>query len=239
MGTVMVVVAASALIPGMVQVAADVRAMLIVRRTRRSLVPRSMPRPGRWRELRWLQRWSASAAARQVDAALPAWLDACVRAARSGATLRDALRDGAMTVTSPALRAQLAPFLAGLDAGDGLATALDELDERSSAMATLQRVLRLAVSVGGPSAPALDAVATTLHERAALGRELRALSASARASAMLMALAPMAFAAMASLVDPRVGSFFLSVSGAVCLMVGLALEAVGAWWMVRIVRSVR
>lgn len=177
--------------------------------------------------------------ARQVDAALPAWLDACVRAARSGATLRDALHDGATTVTSPALRAQLAPFLAAIDADGGLATALDELDDHSASMATLQRVLRLAVSVGGPSAPALDAVATTLHERAALGRELRALSASARASAMVMALAPMAFAALASLIDPRVGSFFVSVPGVVCLVVGLALEAAGAWWMVSIVRGVQ
>jgi tight adherence protein B len=231
-------VAATAFVAGAIVLAGDACAARVVRRSRLTLTLPTIP-PPRPETSVPLRRWRAAATTRQVDAALASWLDACVRAAQSGATLRGALRDGAQSISSPALRAHLAPFVAAVDGGDSLAGALREFGEGSSSLTSLRRVLRLAASVGGPSAPVLDAVAATMHERDSLRRELRALSSSARASALLMAVAPAAFALIASMVDPRVGVFFVSLAGGVCLLAGLALEAGGVWWMFRIVRSVQ
>ena len=107
----------------------------------------------------------------------------------------------------------------------------------ASARSIVDRALRLAGSVGGPSAGVLDAAASTLHERAALVREVRALSTQARASALVMIAAPVVFALGAVQLDSRVGAFFASGPGALCVLAGLALDLVGAVWMARIVRA--
>ena len=52
-----------------------------------------------------------------VDRDLPAWLDAGARSARAGASLRFALRDGALAVSASPIGAYLAPFVAALDRG--------------------------------------------------------------------------------------------------------------------------
>lgn len=235
----MVVVASAGLVVGVGCLWGHVRAALIVRRMRAGQLEAPQPRRVGHLSPAWMARWQEARAERHAEAAVPVWLDGCVRAARSGATLRDALHDGTTAVTSPALRSRLAPLVALLDDGAGLADALATLESRPPSLSTARDVLRLVASVGGPAAPALDAVATTVHERAALGRELRALSASARASAVVMAVAPLVFAVLASLIDPRVTSFFASAPGVGCLGAGVALEGAGAWWMHRIVRSVR
>ena len=58
-----------------------------------------------------------------------------------------------------------------------------------------------------------------------------------RASALVMIAAPIVFALGAVQVDSRVGAFFTSGPGALCVLAGLALDLAGAWWMARIVRA--
>ena len=63
-------------------------------------------------------------------------------------------------------------------------------------------------------------------------------SVQARLSAVVIALLPVGFTAWCITTDPRAASFLLgSAAGWLCLTAGLALLAVGAWWMARIVRS--
>lgn len=174
-----------------------------------------------------------------VDRDLPAWLDASARSARAGASLRQALRDGASTTLNSPIDAYLEPFVMALDGGDPLEVALNRLEggPPASARSIVGRALRLAASVGGPSTGALDAAASTLHERAALAREVRALSTQARASALVMTAAPVVFALGAVQLDSRVGAFFSSGPGALCVLAGLGLDLAGAFWMARIVKA--
>lgn len=97
--------------------------------------------------------------------------------------------------------------------------------------------LALAVEVGGGGARALDGVALTLRQRQAAAGEVRALATQARLSAVVLTLAPLAFAAVASVSDPRAAAILLrSPVGQGCLALGLSLDALGAAWMARVTR---
>lgn len=173
-----------------------------------------------------------------VGAEWPAWLDAAVRSARSGASLRDALVEAAHTQQDSAIGDRLRAFTLAVDRGAGVDHALDELDSGHDPAATVAvRALRLAVHTGGPATVVLDAAASTLHERVALAREVRALATQARTSAAVMVVAPIVFLLLAGGTDRRAIEFFASGPGVLCLLTGLALEGAGALWMARIVRA--
>ena len=98
--------------------------------------------------------------------------------------------------------------------------------------------LALCASVGGKSADALDGLATSLRDRLGVAAEARALSSQARMSAVVVGGAPIAYIAWSALVDPHAVHVLTGTGfGRVCLAVGLALEAVGGWWMRSIVRN--
>ncbi len=217
----------------------DGRRLVGAHRSRRRLTSGAPTVSGRSRLRAVVTRAGRGREALVVDRSLPAWLDAAARSARAGASLRQALRDAASTVLNSSTGAYLEPFVAALDRGDPLDAALDALEAGppSSARSIVDRALRLAASVGGPSAAVLDAASSTLHERVALVREVRALSTQARASALVMAAAPVVFAFGAVQLDPRVAAFFGSGPGAMCVLAGLGLDVAGAFWMARIVRA--
>jgi tight adherence protein B len=98
--------------------------------------------------------------------------------------------------------------------------------------------LLAAAESGGPRSWAVDRVASTLRERQLLEGELRAQAGQARLSALVVGLAPLGFAVLVLAVDPQILRFFSSAPGALCLVVGLAVNGLGAGWMARIVRSV-
>jgi tight adherence protein B len=65
---------------------------------------------------------------------------------------------------------------------------------------------------------------------------VRALATQARASAWLLAVAPIGFAALMSTVEPRAVGFLVATPiGWACLATGIALDVVGAVWMARVV----
>ena len=81
-----------------------------------------------------------------------------------------------------------------------------------------------------------DRVAATLRERRELRAEARALATQARASAGVLTVAPVAFAALVSAIEPGVVAFLVTTpAGLACLAIGLALDGLGALWMARIV----
>ncbi|MCE2807319.1 MAG: hypothetical protein LW869_02570 [Actinobacteria bacterium] len=72
--------------------------------------------------------------------------------------------------------------------------------------------------------------------RVALEREVAALSSQARASAVVLVVAPVVFAAAASMVDGRILDLLLGEPiGWACLGLGLGLDALGAVWMTRLI----
>ena len=96
----------------------------------------------------------------------------------------------------------------------------------------------MAAALGGRAADAIDGLATSLRHRLDAAAEARALSSQARLSAVVVGAAPIGYLAFSSLVDQRaVGVLVGTGVGRVCLVVGIALEALAALWIRRIVRA--
>jgi tight adherence protein B len=129
--------------------------------------------------------------------------------------------------------------VASTGAGVPLAAALDGWAARRPLPAVRLGVaaLALAAETGGASARAVDGVAETIRGRLAVGAEVRALSAQARLSALVIVLAPLAFTALAMASDKGTTTFlFQTPAGLACLVAGLGLDAIAAFWMQRLSR---
>jgi tight adherence protein B len=171
----------------------------------------------------------------RLERELPALLEAVARSLRSGAAIPAALREAADTGSLAA--EDLAFVLGDVDRGRPLTGALDRWTERRPVPGVRLAVgaLTVALASGGAPARAVDGVAATLRERAEVDREVRALATQARASAVVITVSPLAFAALGVLGDERTATFLLRTpSGLACLAVGVALDGLGAWWMTHI-----
>ena len=175
--------------------------------------------------------------AQTVDTALPDALDAIARAVRTGAALPQAVGEVAPAVPGR-LGRELRDLAARSGSGVAFVASLDEWASRSPTpgVRLASAALALAAESGGRAAEAVDGVAATLRSRLAVADEVRALSSQARASAAVIALAPLAFGAAAGLTDGRTAAFFTTPLGLALLATGLALDGLGAWWMSRLCR---
>jgi len=90
-------------------------------------------------------------------------------------------------------------------------------------------------TLGGPVAATLDAAAALLRERIAIRAEAAAHSAQARLSARVLTGVPLVFCLWNMLTSASFRSAWLSPVGRMCAIVGLACNALGWWWMRRIV----
>ncbi len=169
---------------------------------------------------------------RLLDLRIPGALDRVVRQLRSGATLPLALRSvGEDDPVFARISAELGQGRSLIDTVEDWRQE-DELPNRQLTATALD----LASRAGGASAQVLDGVAASLRERVALEREVAALSSQARASAVVLVVAPVVFAVAASMVDGRILDLLLGEPiGWVCLGVGLGLNALGAFWMSRLI----
>jgi tight adherence protein B len=175
-------------------------------------------------------------AARMVDAALPDAVEAMARSLRSGATLPQALEEVAGTTSGP-LGEQLGAVCVAAAAGEPLVVALDEWARCAAtpSVGLVAAAVALSAETGGAAARALDGVAATVRANNAVLGELRAQSSQARLSALVIALAPVAFMALSLLMDRGTADFLLGTPiGFACLVSGLGLDALAAWWMQRI-----
>jgi Flp pilus assembly protein TadB len=171
-----------------------------------------------------------------ADRALPDWIEAAGRAVRSGASLGQGLCLAVRAVRDTPLGSDVAVLARDLSEGRTVAESIDRF--ASEARQLVCRALSLVAELGGPPGMLLDGISATLRDRLAAGREARALATQARASAVVMAAAPAAFAAVGAATDGRVAGFLVgSPLGLLCLVSGLTLEAAGGWWMARLVRS--
>ncbi|MGQ0433238.1 MAG: type II secretion system F family protein [Microthrixaceae bacterium] len=177
----------------------------------------------------------------QREAQLPVALERVATGVRAGSTLRQALADTAHATPAP-LGLDLQVVAAELAHGAALPEALTRWGDHPGATSSTRLVasaLGLAASCGGEVARSVDRVASTLRERREVQAEVRALATQARASAMVLGIAPIGFTALVAGVEPAVVSFlFTSTAGFTCLTAGIALDALGAMWMARILRGV-
>ena len=195
-----------------------------VRRSRPRLVHAALARAGRPHRTR------------QLDAALPHALDAIARSLRSGASLRQSLEETA-GVTGGMLGDDLRVLTRELAVGLSVDDALVRWAERRPrpGVRLVAAALALGAETGGATARAVDGVASTLRMNLAIQGEVRALSAQARLSALVIVLAPIGFSLFAATADARTAAFlFRSPAGALCLAIGLGLDAAGWLWMRRL-----
>jgi tight adherence protein B len=176
---------------------------------------------------------------RRRDDALPVVLEAMARALRSGSSLLLAVE--AATANAPPALADEWRGVAASARRFGVQSAVDgwARERPTPGIRLAAAALGLAAATGGASARAVDGVAATVRQRLAGAAEARALSAQARLSALVIAVAPVAFAGVAAATDPRLAHLLLRSRLGWCLLAaGLGLDAVGAVWMAAIARRV-
>lgn len=177
--------------------------------------------------------------ARAVDAALPELLDEVARSLRSGAAIGQALDEASRAATGR-LGADITAVIGDVSNGAALVAALDGWMARCPTRGVRLAVaaLALAAESGGAAAKAIDGVAATLRANLAAAGEVRAQAAQARLSALVIALAPLAFGALAAGTDRHTAAFLLRTPlGLGCLTAGLLLDGAAAWWMHRITEA--
>ena len=169
---------------------------------------------------------------------LPLALELVARSLRSGASLVQALDEASAAHRGP-VAADLRAVTTDVRRGMVVVTALGRWAERRPlrGVRLATAALTLGVEAGGPQARAIDGVAATLRERAAVAAEARALSAQARYSGLVIAIAPLVSGAVFA-ADERSASFLLRTPlGLSFLTAGLVLDAAGAAWMAHLTRA--
>lgn len=237
-------VSVNALLTGAAVIAIVAAAGMTAPVRRRPASPFARPSPrriSRGSVVGLLERARPQRRRRRRDDQLPDALERLASAVRGGEGIGPAVRDLAGAVPDP-LGADLRPVAVAIDQGEPVARALAGWAAGPGASPDVELVvaaLTLGAHAGGEVARALDRVAATLRERREVHAEVRALAAQARASAGVLAVAPLGFAALVSTIEPRSATFLVaSPLGMACLVAGLGLEALGGAWMARIIRSV-
>lgn len=176
---------------------------------------------------------------RGVDRDLPAAVEAMAAELATGASLAQAV---ARVSAEGAPGVGLAEVVAHHRRGGSIQSGLDRwADDHPGDSSTLVAdAVALAGSSGGSQAEALRGAAVTLRERQALQGEVAALSSQAQASAAVLVAVPVAFAALVAVADASVGRVMVATPlGWGCVVGGLGLDAVGAWWMHRLTVAAR
>lgn len=202
--------------------------------------PAHDPVSGRRRPSTGRSAWRARPHHRVEPGDVAAWCDELSRALRHGSTLRSVIET--TVPADPAVEHHTAPLRRRLDRGVNVGDACDEWSlelERTSApgtdaLHTLAAVLSATASMGGNTAEPIDRFGMTMRQRASDHLERAANSAQARMSARVLTIVPLAMLAVLLATDGDVRGAVTSTTGLVVVTVGLALNAVGAWWMRRI-----
>lgn len=169
---------------------------------------------------------------RLSDDDVAAWCDDLARHVRSGASLATALRAAS---SAPVLARILAPIGLALDRGDSVGGATRRVMSSYPSIDLALGVLRTCADLGGPAALPLDRTAATLRARAAHLAERQVHSAQARLSAMVLTLLPGAALALLLATSEACRAAVIGPAGAICVGAGTALNALGWWWMRRII----
>lgn len=175
-----------------------------------------------------------------IAAAVPFMLDALGRSMRGGASLAGAMRRSAETTPAP-LASGLDTLASSLDLGQPLDHAWHALATRENStqlqgVAALMTLLDVGERGG---ATALENMARSLRQHAALHRETRALVAQAELSMRVLAALPAGFVVLGlAFGNDSSMTLFTTTFGRLCLVVGAGLEAAGLVWMKTLLRRV-
>jgi len=183
----------------------------------------------------FMRRRIATRSAR-VAAQLPEVLASLAAPIRAGGSLPQAFV-GAAEEAVPPLREVLARTTRDLEAGVPQDEAVARFARRCAVpdAVLVGRAMRVARQAGAELARVLDEVAETLKDRERMARELRAATAQARASAVVVAALPVVFLLIMSAgAGDQAKLLFGEPIGWLLLGVGGGLEAAGIFWIRRL-----
>jgi len=174
--------------------------------------------------------------ARRVAVAVPVTVERVASELRAGGTIPTAIN--AIGSSDAVLAADFTRIQTRLALGAPVAEALAAWASERSApgVDVTAGALAMCAEVGGRSADALDGLACSLRDRLAVVAEARALSAQARMSAVVVGGTPLLYIGWSAFADRRaLHTLTATTAGQLCLLIGLGLEVLGAWWMRRII----
>ncbi|REJ03922.1 type II secretion system protein F [Microbacterium bovistercoris] len=123
--------------------------------------------------------------------------------------------------------------------GRPLADALRTVAERmkSPDFEWVTQAIAISQETGGNLAEVLDQVGSTIRERGQIRRQVKALSAEGRLSAIILVCLPVGVFLLLLVLNPAyVGFFFSNFMGIIALIVALILLSIGTIWVSRAVR---
>lgn len=174
------------------------------------------------------------------DSQMPQALEIVTLALRAGHPLPKALAIAAAEAPQPIadeLQRVVDEHDLGRPMGDVLLQMGDRLPDSESVHTFMTAVLVLE-QTGGNLIAVVERIVENARARSQYHAKLRALTAEGRASAKMLAVMPLAFAALAAVIDPRYASTLLETSGGhVVLGVTVLLWLLGIVWTQKLVHA--
>ncbi len=178
--------------------------------------------------------------AQQFRSVLPEFVEELARGLRGGLSPTQALIDGARATAVPfphAFRPAATLLAAGASANDAVGAWADKRNDNS--IRFLATAMAVGSAVGGIDGRSVDAVAEALRERNTTEAIVRVQATQALYSAGVLCGAPVVFCILVVMSDHRSSAFLLEDPlGRVVGATGIALDAIGALWMKRMVQQV-
>src|SRR5689334_7012127 len=193
-----------------------------------------------WYLPRSYQRWSAQCHLNKLEYQLPDILNILAGSIRTGSSLLQALERIAREAEEPS-QSEYLRVVRAISLGSPLETALLGLAERmpTEDVDMLVTATGIQQQTGGNLGQILDLIATTVRERHRIMREIEVLSATQRASALLLAALPLGIIAILFLISPSyIGRLFQPGLILVLPITGLVLLVIGFFIMNRDRKSV-
>jgi tight adherence protein B len=175
-----------------------------------------------------------------VDRQLADAIGAIAAALRAGLSVRRAVEEAARGSDAP-LRGELERVVRRVDSGEPLDAALARLDHTLGLSDAGLVVAALGVHrrTGGDLPRLLDEIEKVVRARREDRGAIRALTAQARSSGVVLAVLPIAFVALLSGTGgDDLGAFYRTSAGSGLLLIALCFQGLGFAWMRRIVRRV-
>ena len=122
----------------------------------------------------------------------------------------------------------------GRDMGDSLNESAERMD--SDDFRWVSQAIAIHRQVGGNLADVLDTVGETIRERGQIRRQVKALAAEGKLSAIILVLLPFVVVLVLALTNPDyVGTLTSTALGYVLVFVGLAMITIGALWLRKVI----
>ncbi len=153
-----------------------------------------------------------------------------LRAGHSLLRAVDAVSQDAVSPTSEEFARIVNETRVGRDLGDSL----DEVAERmgSEDFTWVAQAISIHREVGGNLAEVLDAVGHTIRERNQIRRQVKALSAEGKLSALVLGALPFGIAVFVSMTNPSyMAKFTQSVVGYAMIVAAVVLMLLGGFWL--------